>query len=151
MRSERQATPASAKVSDPKQFRTSELVASFLCLDSKGEHDTGAAVPWQNRITIKSRTYQSGADKMMELRTAPAAPLRYTTDGSDPNLWCHLRRTVCRAARHPRGARGGGKTRHCLGLHRLNINWDGGARGRSRSISRNIWKREHAPKTTQET
>ena len=81
-----QATPASAKVSDPKQFRTSELVASFLCLDSRGEYDTGAAVPWQNRITIKSRTYQSGTDKMVELRTAPAAPLRYTTDGSDPKL-----------------------------------------------------------------
>ena len=39
-----QATPASAKVSDPKQFKTRELVASFLCMDSKGEYDTGAAV-----------------------------------------------------------------------------------------------------------
>src|SRR5919202_5549568 len=43
-------------------------------------------VSWRNRITIKSRTYQSGADKMVELRTAPAAPLRYTTDGSDPKI-----------------------------------------------------------------
>ena len=32
-----------------------------------------------------------------------------------------------------------------------NINWDGGARGRSRSISRLYGSANHAPKTTQET
>jgi hypothetical protein len=147
-----QATPASAKVSDPKQFRTSELVASFLCLDSKGEYDTGAVVPWQNRITIKSRTYQSGTDKMVELRTAPTAPLRYTTDGSDPKL--------CGATYDgpfvvPPGtlvvlavAEKHGIVSEC---HRLNINWDDGGSEPIKVDQPAIWKREHAPKTTQET
>jgi hypothetical protein len=146
-----QATPASAKVSDPKQFKTSELVASFLYMDSKGEYDTGAAVPWQNRITIKSRTYQSGTDKMVELRTAPAAPLRYTTDGSDPKL--------CGAVYDgpfvvPPGtlvvlavAEKHGIVSEC---HRLTIDWDdGGVRPDPNQPV--TWKREHAPKTTQET
>jgi hypothetical protein len=80
------ATPASARVPDPKQFKTRELEISFLSVDSRVEHDTGEPVTWRNRITIKSRPYQSGTDRMMELRTAPAAPLRYTTDGSDPKV-----------------------------------------------------------------
>ena len=122
-----QATPASAKVSDPKQFKTSELVVSFLCVDSKGEYDTGAAVSWQNRITIKSRTYQSGNDKMVELRTAPVAPLRYTTNGSDPKI-CGA--TTTDRLSVPPGthlvlavAEKNGIVSDC---HRLNINWDGG-------------------------
>jgi hypothetical protein len=147
-----QATPASAKVSDPKQFKTGELVVSFLCVDSKGEYDTGAAVSWQNCITIKSRTYQSGTDKMVELRTAPAAPLRYTTDGSDPKL-CGATYdgpfvvspgtlvVLAVAEKH-------GIVSDC---HRLNINWDGGGPEPIKTDKPAIWKREHAPKTTQET
>jgi len=81
-----QATSASAKVQDPKHFETNELEVSFLCVDTKGEHETGAPVTWRNRLTIKSRTFQSGHDKMVELRVAPAAPLRYTSDGSDPKI-----------------------------------------------------------------
>jgi len=78
------ATTASQKVLNPRMFQSEELVLSFLCVDSKGKHETGDPVPWRNRITIKSRTYQSGADKMVELRSAPTVPIRYTTDGSDP-------------------------------------------------------------------
>ncbi|HEY7710783.1 MAG TPA: DUF499 domain-containing protein, partial [Candidatus Entotheonella sp.] len=81
-----EATPASAIVPDPRHFETRDLTVSFLCVDSKGEHDTGEPVVWQNRITIQSRVYQSGNEKMVELRATPAAPLRYTTDGSNPNL-----------------------------------------------------------------
>src|SRR5215475_6100485 len=81
-----QATSASAKVQDPKHFETNELAVSFLCMDTKGEHETGAPINWRNRLTIKSRTFQSGHDKMVELRVAPAATLRYTSDGSDPKI-----------------------------------------------------------------
>lgn len=79
------ATPASMKLSG-RDFETAEFEVSFLAVDSTGEHETGAAVTWRNRITLQSRVYQSGDHKMVELRTAPPVPIRYTTDGSDPKL-----------------------------------------------------------------
>lgn len=45
-----------------------------------------AAVTWINRITLKGRVFDSGSDKIVELRAAPPAPIRYTTDGSDPRV-----------------------------------------------------------------
>jgi hypothetical protein len=53
-------------------------------VDSKGKYETGDSVPWNNKITIKYRIYQNNGDRMMELRAAPNATIRYTTDGSDP-------------------------------------------------------------------
>src|SRR5205823_4086044 len=142
-----QATPASVKVSDAKQFKTSELVASFLCMDSKGGYDTGAAVSWQNRITIKSRTYQSGTDKMVELRTAPAAPLRYTTDGSDPKI-CGATydgpfvvppgTLVVLAVAEKHGI---------VANHRLDIDWDRWGPTPIEADGPARWKREHPPNT----
>src|ERR1019366_707810 len=78
------ATTSSLKVPDPRVFPAGEMEYSFLCVDGKGKHDIGAAVTWKNRITIKSRTFQDGSQKMVELRAAPDAPIHYTTDGSDP-------------------------------------------------------------------
>lgn len=78
------ATTGSATVDDLQSFATSELRLSFLAVDSKGEHETGEAVHWRNRVGLKSRVYQSGADKMCELQSAPPIPIAYTTDGSDP-------------------------------------------------------------------
>ena len=79
------ATSASAKV-DGATLKISDLRASFLVVDSKNEHETGQAIPWQNRITLKHRIYQSGTDKRIELRTVPEATIYYSTDGSDPKL-----------------------------------------------------------------
>ncbi|MGH8501569.1 MAG: DUF499 domain-containing protein [Gammaproteobacteria bacterium] len=79
------ATPASRKLTE-RDLETSEFELSFLAVDTHGEHETGEAVPWHNRITLQSRVYQSGDNKMVELRAAPPAPIRYTTDGSDPKL-----------------------------------------------------------------
>lgn len=78
------ATTASMKVSDANKFETSELEISFLCIDSKGEHETGQSQTWNNRITLKWRPFQDGDQKMVELRSAPDVPIKYTTDGSDP-------------------------------------------------------------------
>jgi hypothetical protein len=81
------ATSGSLPVSNAKAFKTTELLVSFLCVDSSGKHQTGDAVMWKNRITIKSRTYHgAGGERMVELRAIPDAPIRYTTDGSDPRL-----------------------------------------------------------------
>ncbi|MCU0833529.1 MAG: DUF499 domain-containing protein [Chromatiaceae bacterium] len=80
-----QATTASHKLSG-RDYETDELEVSFLAVDSTGEHETGDPVTWNNRITLKGRVFNSGSDKMVELRAAPQAPIRYTTDGSDPKV-----------------------------------------------------------------
>ena len=77
------ATPASEKLQG-RDYQTADLRVSFLAVDSTGEHETGEAVTWMNRITLKSREYLDGEQRMVEIRAAPDAPIRYTTDGSDP-------------------------------------------------------------------
>lgn len=79
------ATPASARV-EGGQLTTAALRVSFLCVDSTGQHRTGQPVEWTNRITLKYRPYSVGPQRYMELRAAPPAVIRYTTDGSDPKL-----------------------------------------------------------------
>ena len=80
------ATPASMKL-DGRDFETADLRVSFLAVDSTGEHEAGEPVEWRNRVTLKSREYADGGARMVEIRAAPpAAPIRYTTDGSDPRV-----------------------------------------------------------------
>ncbi len=79
------ATTASQKISG-RDYETDELTVSFLAVDSSGAHETGDPATWHNRITLKSRVFNAGADKMVELRAAPPAPIRYSTDGSDPKV-----------------------------------------------------------------
>jgi len=79
------ASTASAKL-DGSELKTAEMIASFLVIDSTHVHETGEATPWKNRITIKYRFFQSGTNRMLELRAAPQAPICYSTDGSDPKL-----------------------------------------------------------------
>ena len=79
------ATPASRKL-ESSIFETADLRVSLLAVDSTGRHETGEPVEWSNRITLKSRQYAAGDAVMVELRAAPQAPIRYTTDGSDPNV-----------------------------------------------------------------
>ncbi len=80
-----EATTASARL-EGKEFSTRELRVSFLGVDSTAVHETGDPVIWENRITLKYRTFQKGEDKYMELRAAPPAAIHYTTDGTNPKL-----------------------------------------------------------------
>jgi hypothetical protein len=80
-----EATTASIKL-DGNTLKINEMCVSFLVVDSKREHETGTAKEWKNRITLKYRMYDSGDDKMMELRAAPEAAIFYTTDGSNPRV-----------------------------------------------------------------
>lgn len=77
------ASTASAKL-DGSELKTNELKVSFLVTDSTSVHETGEQTLWLNRITIKYRFFQSGNKRMLELCSAPTAPIYYTTDGSDP-------------------------------------------------------------------
>jgi hypothetical protein len=79
------ASTASAKL-DGSMLKTGELRASFLVVDSSKVHETGEPAAWQNRITLKYRFFQNGAERMCELRSAPPAAISYTTDGSDPKV-----------------------------------------------------------------
>lgn len=80
------ATSASQLLSG-RDYETDSLEVSFLAVDSSGKHKTGKAVAWRNTITLKSRLYQAGDDKMLELHAAPAAGIRYSTEGSDPKMF----------------------------------------------------------------
>jgi hypothetical protein len=79
------ATTASLKL-EGNTLKTSELVLSFLVIDSQHQHESGPAKEWKNRITLKHRIYDSGDERMMELRAAPEATIFYTTDGSNPRV-----------------------------------------------------------------
>jgi hypothetical protein len=86
------ATIASQRLSG-RDYETAEMVVSCLAVDSAGRHETEDPLAWHTRITIKSRGYDHGGDKVVELRPPPPAPLRYTTDGSDPKVAGGLQRT----------------------------------------------------------
>ena len=79
------ATPASEAL-EGREYETKALRVSFLAVDSKREHDTGEPEEWRNRITLRSREYTDGNERMVEIRSAPEARIRYTTDGSDPGV-----------------------------------------------------------------
>jgi hypothetical protein len=80
-----EATTASAKL-DGATLSTKELELSLVAVDSTGVHETGPAVTWRNRITLKHRVYQRGQSKRLELRAVPKGTIKYTTDGSDPKV-----------------------------------------------------------------
>ncbi|MEW6540808.1 MAG: DUF499 domain-containing protein [Bacillota bacterium] len=144
------ATIGSLKVPDPNSFKTSELQLSFLCMDTKGVHETGDPVFWSNRITIKSRTFQNGPDKMVELKSAPPAPVRYTTDGSDPRSaggvydgpFVVPKGTIVVLAVAE-------KDSVVSDVHRLNIEWKNTGTMLDPTLPA-TWKREHLLMTTKE-
>ncbi|MGH8019004.1 MAG: FN3 associated domain-containing protein, partial [Opitutaceae bacterium] len=77
-------TTASAKVDNPAAFPTRDLRVSFLAVDSTGQHARGDPEEWRNRIEVRHRFFLNGKQRHCELEAAPAAPIRYTCDGSDP-------------------------------------------------------------------
>ena len=146
------ATTSSLQVSDPRVFPASEMEYSFLCVDSKGKHEIGSAVGWKNRITIKSRTYRDASSRMVELRAAPEAPIRYTTDGSDPKTSGGLYTgpfdvppgTICVLAIAE-------KASVQSEIHRRDITWDKKEELKLDLNKPVTWLREHRPKTTKES
>jgi len=147
------ATTASLQVQDPRSFKTSEIEVSFLCTDSTGQHQQGEPVTWRNRITIKSRQFQgAGGEKMVELRAAPPAPIRYTTDGSDPKLSGGSYESpfevppgtvMVLAVAEKKGV--------ISDVHRLYIDWEEGGGEEVDPLRPAIWRREHIAGDTQKT
>jgi hypothetical protein len=78
------ATKSSAKI-DKRIHKTTAMEISFLVVDSKGEHETGAPTTWTNQIVIKHRIIENGSERKFELQAYPAgAEITYTTDNTDP-------------------------------------------------------------------
>lgn len=78
-------TASSAVVTNFQDFRTTELVLSFLCVDEGPDPSpTGPAAVWRNEITVKGQFYPQGSDRFFKAVAVPDAPMHYTTDGSDP-------------------------------------------------------------------
>ena len=78
--------PTSASQKVGRDIETAELRVWFLAVDTTGEHEIGEPVGWSNRITLKSREFLQGDRRMVEVQSAPAANIRYSTDGSDPKV-----------------------------------------------------------------
>jgi hypothetical protein len=67
------------------RFTTRDMRITFLCIDSRGEHDQGSVYTWENILQLKHEVIQLGDNWQVELKAVPAgAEIRYTTDGSDP-------------------------------------------------------------------
>ena len=145
------ASTSSAKLSG-NQLKTKEIRISVLAIDSKGIHEPGEPVTWQNRITLKNRIYQSGKDKMCELRAAPNASIKYSTDGSDPKV---AGATYEGAFKIPNGAtvvlayaeRDGIASK----VERINISWDKDEEVKVDPTLPVTWNRKVATNSTKET
>ena len=53
-------------------------------VDPSGQFDTGEAVTWTNKLTIRNELSDNGAIRSVRLLVAPQGKLRYTLDGSEP-------------------------------------------------------------------
>ncbi|HEX5416073.1 MAG TPA: chitobiase/beta-hexosaminidase C-terminal domain-containing protein, partial [Chloroflexota bacterium] len=80
------ASVASPRLETFSNVRTRAVTLSFLAVDSNGEHETGEPVTWQNSITVRHRFFQDDTDLMCELQAVPGGEIRYTQDGSSPDV-----------------------------------------------------------------
>ena len=78
-----QPTTASRLV-EGDEIEVDGLEYSFIAVDCDRVHEPGAALVWQNDVTIRHRFYQDGDAMRCELKAAPSVPMKYTTDGSSP-------------------------------------------------------------------
>ncbi len=142
----------SNKVTEFKNFQTEALSLFFLCVDSSKEHEMGPEKSWKNRITVKSRLYQNGKTKMLELKAAPNAEIKVTMDGADPKHTGVVytgpvavdEGTVCVLAVAEKGG-------IVSDVHRVDVDWkskDGFKLAPEKPV---CWKRRHEPTTTKES
>jgi hypothetical protein len=148
-----EATEGSIRVEDSHTFKTCEMEASFLCVDSAKQHEAGKTQIWKNRITLKKKVYGNNGDKFVELKSAPSgAVIKYSTDGSNPL-------TNGGVYQGPFAVQKG--TRLVLAVAQKNeiisdqlqvpINWNGDSKDHIDLNRPAKWKREHLYATTKES
>ncbi len=78
-------TTTSDKITDFNAWKTDAMVVYFLCVDSKGIHETGQPYKWVNKLSLRYKPYDAGDEKKVKLEaSANDTKILYTTDGSDP-------------------------------------------------------------------
>ncbi len=79
------ATTGSSEVFDLNVFKTTELLVTFLCVDSTGRHNTGSLTYWKNNIRLQYNLFNKNEKSYIELKaSSPKVAIKYTTDGSNP-------------------------------------------------------------------
>jgi hypothetical protein len=76
------AVSASSPTLRDDTFKTKAYLVQFLAIDPNGQFDTGDAVTWNNKLTIRAK--HDALARKVELFVAPQANLKYTLDGSEP-------------------------------------------------------------------
>jgi len=74
---------ASPRLTDAK-LDTDSTRLWFIAVDPSGEHETGDAVSWSNKLTLTHQPRASGAGREVELRVVPRGAIRYTLTGANP-------------------------------------------------------------------
>lgn len=77
------ATTSSARL-EGTDLKTQALRLSFLAVDSRGEHETGDPMTWENTIELRYQFFQQGSQMVCELKATPGGEIRYSVDGSSP-------------------------------------------------------------------
>ncbi|HBM14779.1 MAG TPA: glycosyl transferase [Lentisphaeria bacterium] len=82
---EQEPKTTSDKITDFNSWKTDEMIVYFLCVDSKGQHETGKSYKWVNKLNLRYSIYDAGDEKKIKLEaSAPNSKILFTTDGSDP-------------------------------------------------------------------
>ncbi len=63
---------------------TSALRVSFKVADPSGQYEIGDPVVWTNKLVLRNRLAENGAQRSVELFVAPRGDIRYTLDGREP-------------------------------------------------------------------
>lgn len=74
---------ASPRLETPR-MDTSEMRLFFLAVDPSGEHDTGEAFAWTNRLNLTHDPIASGTGYEVSLRVVPSGDIRWNTDATSP-------------------------------------------------------------------
>ena len=79
------ASALQARVVPDTIWKTDETALWFLAVDPNGEHDTGDAVRWTNKLTLthQPRVLPNGK-RQVELTVKPRGEIRWNTTGANP-------------------------------------------------------------------
>src|SRR5205085_2824558 len=68
-----------------KTHKTKAVRLWFLAVDPSGKHETGPAIGWSNKLTLKHQFKEGvGGKRSVELRVVPEGAIRYTLTGANP-------------------------------------------------------------------
>lgn len=76
---------ANSPVLDDTTVRTTDLKRYFLAVDSDGEHESGEAFEWTNKLHLTHQPQPVGSGYEVALSVKPSGSIRWNTDGTNPS------------------------------------------------------------------